>query len=103
MTNFVAEQSLIKKYKSLPALLKALGKTEEDYKSLAKKKTWSTVSFSGQIEEYECTLTFFIRLNKKTLELEVDTPKLSVLNWPHKSRANPAVVASLLALANERF
>lgn len=102
MTNFVAEGDLIKKYKNIFNLLKAMGKVESDYLPLAKKRSWTTVNFNGRIEEYDCSLTFNIRLNKKDSSLEYSTPSFKVLNFPHPNKKiNPAVMTAIMALVSD--
>lgn len=98
MKNFFAEGDLIKKYKSFPALVSALGKTMEDVHSFAKGKSWVTEKFDGKIDEYEVTLTFHVR--RKKGEIEIENPKLTVHNFPHKSKATPALLAAM-ALASD--
>ena len=100
MNNFFAESDLIKKYKSFPALVKALGKTMEEVHSLAKGKSWVTETFKGNIGEYEVSLTFHVR-NKKG-EFELSNPKLNVHNFPHKGRGNGAAMMAAMALAMDQ-
>lgn len=92
------EQSLIKKYKSFPAILKAMEKNEEDFKSLAKKKKWTTLSLEGFLDEHKVSLDFHFKLNKDG-NIEIENPIVSkYINFLWLI----AILSTLMSLALER-
>lgn len=100
MNNPFIAAKLIKKYETLPSILKAMGSSIDSFKEQAVSRQWTTVSLSGKLDDYEVNVSFHIKINKNK-NIQVNSPRLIVTKLPLKEYQR-AIIESNLQLLHER-
>lgn len=101
MNNPFASAKLIKKYQTLPNILKAMGLTSSSFREQASSKHWTTISLAGKIDDYEVNVSFHVKINKEN-KLEFNYPRLIVTKLPLKEYQK-SILESCEQLHNERI